>query len=171
MRSTINAGTFHMITVGSVLGSCFKSVTSALTNHNSKLLLYKHEAIPVVSTSSNSILHFLNRAFWSLTAETMSSAYFKVFEHTIPCQHLREYPRSTKTRQEDVLQLAIKQYQPLHNDGSLGNAVTIIATHANGFTKVEEYFFSIFHQNRKHGYFLPVIIYTTEKLILSSRLL
>ncbi|KAI9648035.1 hypothetical protein NHQ30_002663 [Ciborinia camelliae] len=60
----------------------------------------------------------------------MSSSYFKVFEHTIPCQHIREYPRSTKICQEDVLQLAVKQYQPMHHDGLLDDAVTIIATHA-----------------------------------------
>lgn len=66
----------------------------------------------------------------------MSSSYFNVFEHTIPCQHLREYPRSTRTRQEDVLQLAIKQYEPIHRNDLQDNAVTIIATHANGFVKV-----------------------------------
>ncbi|KAF5870716.1 putative toxin biosynthesis protein [Botrytis fragariae] len=65
----------------------------------------------------------------------MSSSYFNVFEHTIPCQHLREYPRSIKTRQEDVLQLAIKQYEPIHKNGLQDDAVTIIATHANGFIK------------------------------------
>ncbi|KAK6596954.1 toxin biosynthesis protein [Botrytis cinerea] len=65
----------------------------------------------------------------------MSSSYFNVFEHTIPCQHLREYPRSTRTRQEDVLQLAIKQYEPIHRNDLQDNAVTIIATHANGFVK------------------------------------
>jgi hypothetical protein len=67
----------------------------------------------------------------------MSSSYFKVFEHTISCQHIREYPRGTKTRQEEVLQLAIKQYQPLLSDRSLDHAVTIIAAHANGVPKVE----------------------------------
>ncbi|PQE04307.1 toxin biosynthesis protein [Rutstroemia sp. NJR-2017a BBW] len=65
----------------------------------------------------------------------MSSQYFNVFEHTIPCQHLREYPRSTRTRQEDVLKLAIKQYQPKSTNRPLDDAITIVATHANGFPK------------------------------------
>jgi hypothetical protein len=66
------------------------------------------------------------------------SANFQIIEHTIPCQHIREYPNGTKSRQEAVLQLAIKQYVPLRRSKPREDAVTIIAGHANGFPKVLE---------------------------------
>ncbi len=66
----------------------------------------------------------------------MSSSYFKIVEHTVPCQHIREYPNALKHRQEDVSSLAIKQYIPLDNLEPEAGAVTIIAGHANGFPKV-----------------------------------
>ena len=62
--------------------------------------------------------------------------HFSVEEHTIPAQHIREYPNATSHSQEDVLQIAIKHYAPLEQ--SLDHdkpLVTIIATHANGFPK------------------------------------
>lgn len=70
----------------------------------------------------------------------MSSSYFQISEHTILCQHIREYPRATKSLLDDKLQLAIKQYTPIRNNGNApgNNAVTIIAAHANGFPKVEK---------------------------------
>ena len=64
----------------------------------------------------------------------MSSQFFKVFDHIIPCQHVREYPNAT--RNERPLQLAVKQYVPLQNAELRENAITIIAAHANGFPKV-----------------------------------
>jgi hypothetical protein len=66
------------------------------------------------------------------------SANFQIIEHTIPCQHIREYPNGTKSRQEAVLRLAIKQYVPLRRSEPREDAVTIIAGHANGFPKVPE---------------------------------
>ncbi|KAK5120512.1 hypothetical protein LTR85_006167 [Meristemomyces frigidus] len=42
----------------------------------------------------------------------MSSAFFRVQEHTLPSSHIREYPRAMADDQEDVLQLAVKQYSP-----------------------------------------------------------
>ena len=61
---------------------------------------------------------------------------FQVFEHTIPCQHLREYPRATAVDEEDILHLAVKEYVPLSNAEGTSGDVTIIGAHANAFTKV-----------------------------------
>jgi hypothetical protein len=66
----------------------------------------------------------------------MSVSRYRIKEHIIPCQHIREYAHATLDPQEDVLHLAVKQYTPLDNqEPSLGD-VTIIAAHANGFPKV-----------------------------------
>ncbi|KAG8163791.1 hypothetical protein KVR01_007088 [Diaporthe batatas] len=40
---------------------------------------------------------------------------FEVIEHTIPAQHIREWPRATAVSQERTLQLCIKQYKPIDN--------------------------------------------------------
>lgn len=66
----------------------------------------------------------------------MSTHLFRVDEHVSPCQHIREYPRATAHTQEDVLELAIKQYTPLDNLSPRAGDITIIAAHANGFPKV-----------------------------------
>lgn len=60
---------------------------------------------------------------------------FHVVKHTVPCQHIREYPRALSGRQEDVLQLAVKQYIPKDNPNPQPGDVTIIGAHANGFPK------------------------------------
>jgi hypothetical protein len=64
------------------------------------------------------------------------SSVFEIKEHTIECQHIREYARATSTSQEAVLKLAIKQYTPLDNLQPQEGDVTIIGAHANGFPKV-----------------------------------
>lgn len=68
-------------------------------------------------------------------SSTMSTI-FRVQEHTIPTSHIREYPRALADDQEDILQLAIKQYTPKESSGLSKNGVTIIGAHANGFPKV-----------------------------------
>lgn len=65
----------------------------------------------------------------------MSPSAFKVQEHTIPCQYIREYPGATLENQEDDLFLHVKQYIPLDQSNSQPGAITIIAAHANGFPK------------------------------------
>ncbi|EAW10659.1 putative toxin biosynthesis protein [Aspergillus clavatus NRRL 1] len=60
---------------------------------------------------------------------------FRIVEHQVPCQHIREYPGATANEQEDVLHLAVKQYIPLDNPDPQPGDVTILATHANGFPK------------------------------------
>jgi hypothetical protein len=61
---------------------------------------------------------------------------FRVVEHVVPGQYIREYPRATSTSQEETLHLAVKQYIPLDNPNPKPGDVTIIAAHANGFPKV-----------------------------------
>ena len=64
----------------------------------------------------------------------MSTAYFRITEHVIPCQHIREYPHAIKSEHEP-LRLAIKEYQPWDNVEADPGSLTIIALHANGIPK------------------------------------
>jgi hypothetical protein len=64
------------------------------------------------------------------------SSPFRIVEHVIPSQHIREYPGATANEQEEPLQLAVKQYIPLDNPNPQPGDVTILAAHANGFPKV-----------------------------------
>ena len=66
----------------------------------------------------------------------MGPGCFEIKEHTLECQHIREYPHATARSQEDVLRLAIKQYIPRDNQDPRDGDVTIIGAHANGFPKV-----------------------------------
>jgi len=65
----------------------------------------------------------------------MSNHIFSVQKHTLPAAHIREYPRATADSQEDVLQIAIKQYTPFDNSDPQPGDLTIIGAHANGFPK------------------------------------
>ncbi|KAL9596299.1 MAG: hypothetical protein Q9219_005894 [cf. Caloplaca sp. 3 TL-2023] len=60
---------------------------------------------------------------------------FRVVEHTISGQHIREYPYATRSGHEEPITLAVKQYIPLSNLEPGVNDVTIIMGHANGFPK------------------------------------
>ncbi|OKO99013.1 hypothetical protein PENSUB_8930 [Penicillium subrubescens] len=61
---------------------------------------------------------------------------FKIVEHTLPGQHIREHPHALSGRQEGVVQLAIKQYIPLDQPTPVpDNAVTVIGVHGNGSLK------------------------------------
>ncbi len=64
------------------------------------------------------------------------SATFRVIEHVIPCQHIREYPRAAAFSQEEVFHLAVKQYIPIDNPTPQPGDITIIGSAANGFPKV-----------------------------------
>lgn len=66
------------------------------------------------------------------------SSVFEIREHTLECQHIREYARATANSQEEILRLAIKQYIPLDNQEPKEGDVTIIGAHANGFPKVSQ---------------------------------
>ncbi|KAF9886758.1 hypothetical protein FE257_011135 [Aspergillus nanangensis] len=65
----------------------------------------------------------------------MSTSIFDVKEHFVNAQHIREYPAATAERQEDVLQLALKQYVPRDNLSPKAGDFSIIGAHANGFPK------------------------------------
>ncbi|KAJ5983802.1 hypothetical protein N7481_005901 [Penicillium waksmanii] len=60
---------------------------------------------------------------------------FRIVEHVVPGQHIREYPAATANSQEEPLNLAVKQYIPLDNPNPQPGDVTILAAHANGFPK------------------------------------
>ncbi|KAL4934295.1 putative toxin biosynthesis protein [Aspergillus undulatus] len=47
---------------------------------------------------------------------------FRVVEHVLAGQHIREYPQSIKGRQETVLKLSIKQYIPLDQPASIADS-------------------------------------------------
>ncbi|KAI6798278.1 toxin biosynthesis protein-like protein [Hortaea werneckii] len=64
----------------------------------------------------------------------MSASKFSVREHVLPTSHIREYPHATSGDQEDVLQLAVKQYTP-RRKVQAKTTITIIGGHANGFPK------------------------------------
>lgn len=65
----------------------------------------------------------------------MVSSLFRVIDHTVECQHVREYPRATLSGQDEVLHLAVKQYIPKDNPDPQPGDVTILGAHANGFPK------------------------------------
>jgi hypothetical protein len=69
------------------------------------------------------------------TLHTMSSP-FRIVEHIVPTQHIREYPGATANDQEEPLHLAVKQYIPLDNPNPQPGDITILGAHANGFPKV-----------------------------------
>jgi hypothetical protein len=69
----------------------------------------------------------------------MSTGPFRIVNHVVPCQHIREYPQATSTTQEETLYLAVKQYIPNDNPNPQPGDVTIIAAHANGLPKVLYY--------------------------------
>jgi hypothetical protein len=60
---------------------------------------------------------------------------FRIIEHKVPAQHIRDFPRATAQTQEDQLYLHVKQYIPLSNPEPQVGDVTFIAAHANGFPK------------------------------------
>lgn len=83
----------------------------------------------------------------------MPSSVFQVIDHSINAQHIREYPAATAGRQEDVLQLVIKQYVPLSNPNPKPGDLSIIGAHANGFPKelYEPFWEEIYHRSKTKG--------------------
>ncbi|KAF3761333.1 alpha/beta-hydrolase [Cryphonectria parasitica EP155] len=81
------------------------------------------------------------------------SAVFDIKEHVIEGQHIREYPRATAHAQEEILQLAVKQYIPKDNPKPKPGDITIIASHANGFVKelYEPLWEDLLHTCRQSG--------------------
>jgi hypothetical protein len=65
-----------------------------------------------------------------------TSPRFRVVQHTVNCQHTREYATATAHGDCDAPMLVVKQYIPLSNLDPMPGDVTIIAAHANAFPKV-----------------------------------
>lgn len=66
----------------------------------------------------------------------MSTLNFRIKEHTVEGQYIREYRRALLESPEDTLYLSLKQYTPLDGSHRRPGAVTIIGAHANAFPKV-----------------------------------
>ena len=79
---------------------------------------------------------------------------FRVVEHQVPCQHIREYPQATADTQEDVLYLDVKQYIPTSNPNPQPGDITIIGAHANAFPKelYEPLWDDLLARSAKHGF-------------------
>ena len=84
----------------------------------------------------------------------MSSHLFRIDEHKIEASHIRGFPRSTSTAQDEVLHLAVKQYTPLDNNTPKPGDITIIAAHANGFPKelYEPLWDELLNRCQEHGF-------------------
>lgn len=79
---------------------------------------------------------------------------FNIVEHTVPCQHIREYARAASSSQESVFHLAVKQYIPKDNPNPRPSDVTIIGAHANAFPKelYEPLWDDIHARSKEHGF-------------------
>ncbi|KAL8823687.1 MAG: hypothetical protein Q9191_005638 [Dirinaria sp. TL-2023a] len=84
---------------------------------------------------------------------------FQISEYTIPCQHIRGYPHATRSSQEVVLSLAIKQYVPLNNLSPKEGDVTIIAAGGSGMPKevYEPIWDHMLALSEKHGFRIRAI--------------
>ncbi|RAK74182.1 putative toxin biosynthesis protein [Aspergillus fijiensis CBS 313.89] len=89
-----------------------------------------------------------------MSSSPATSGPFRVVEHTVECQHIREYPAATANEQEDILNLAVKQYIPLDNPNPQPRDVTILAAHANGFPKelYEPLWEEIYTRSKANGF-------------------
>ncbi|KAI9038256.1 alpha/beta-hydrolase [Aspergillus affinis] len=83
---------------------------------------------------------------------------FKITEHVIDSQYIREYPHSTAT-QDAPLKLAIKKYAPIDNPNPLPGDVTIIAAHGTGFAKelYEPLWEDLLARSKQDGYRIRAI--------------
>jgi len=81
-------------------------------------------------------------------------ASFRIIDHKVPTQHIREYHQATAQTQEDVLLLCVKQYIPLHNPDPKPGDITIIGAHGNGFPKevYEPLWDDLLEQSRLQGW-------------------
>ena len=79
---------------------------------------------------------------------------FRVVEHKVPAQHIREYRHATAQSQEDILYISAKQYIPIDNPNPRPGDVTLIATHANAFPKelYEPLWEDLLSRATKHGW-------------------
>lgn len=64
-------------------------------------------------------------------------ARYRIVEHSVRCQYIRERAGAAEPGYENRLRIAVKQYIPISNPNPAAGDVTIIATHANAFPKVQ----------------------------------
>ena len=69
-------------------------------------------------------------------------SHFRVIEHTVRCQPIRQLPGAVKPGYENQLRLAVKQYIPRENPSPHESDVTLIGAHANSFPKVNIFIIS-----------------------------
>lgn len=83
----------------------------------------------------------------------MSLSRFAVHTHTFQGQHVRHNPGATRHREEDVLLLEAKQYIPIDNLNPKDGDVTVLGSHALGFSKemYEPLWDELLDQCRVHG--------------------
>lgn len=62
-------------------------------------------------------------------------SHFRIVEHEVRAQNIRDRPGAVKSGHERDLRLAVKQYIPHDNPSPGDEDVTIIGAHANGFPK------------------------------------
>ena len=60
------------------------------------------------------------------------NSVFRITEHVIDCQYVREYPRATATP-DAPLKLAVKQYIPVENLHPQPGDVTLVGIHGTGY--------------------------------------
>ena len=78
----------------------------------------------------------------------MSTTLFRVQEHVLPTQHVREYVRATAEGPDTAVHLVLKQYTPLQNLSPGPADVTIIAAPGNSFPKVSMEMLAPSHSSR-----------------------
>ncbi|SPO04889.1 related to host-specific AK-toxin Akt2 [Cephalotrichum gorgonifer] len=88
---------------------------------------------------------------------------FVVREHVVPGAHIREYARATADAQEEVLEIAVKEYIPREEVGGSSKGaggVTILGAHANGFPKelYEPLWEDLYRESKKRGFRIRSII-------------
>ena len=66
----------------------------------------------------------------------MSSEFFTVEEHIVPCQHIREGFMTTSP-DDPGWRMQVKQYTPRNNPSPKEGDITILSSHANGFPVVK----------------------------------
>lgn len=84
----------------------------------------------------------------------MSTANFLIKPHVFEGQHIRHYPGATRHREEDVQYLEAKQYIPLDNPNPQPDDITILFTHATGFTKelYEPFWDDLLESSKQRGF-------------------
>jgi len=73
-----------------------------------------------------------------MTMPIQPEPIFRVANHRIEGQHIRQYPKATASSDIDSLWLDINQYVPVDNPNPTPGDVTIIAANGIGFAKVCE---------------------------------